>query len=184
MNFPRKGGIQSGQKVLILGASGSGGTYAVQLASYFGAEVTGVCSTTNIEMVKSLGADKVIDYTKEDFTKRGQTYDIIFDTVIKTSFSRCKSSLKHRGVYLTTDWPLQFQALWASMAGSKKVTFGIASQNPEDLIFLKELIEAGKLKSVIDRRYSLEQTAEAHSYVEKGHKKGNVVITVEHNDET
>jgi len=183
LHFLRKGDIQSGQKVLIFGASGSVGTFAVQLARYFGAEVTGVCSTTNIELVKSLGADKVIDYTKEDFTKSGQTYDIIFDTVIKTSFSRCKSSLKQRGVYLTVDWPL-LQALWTSMVGSKKVIFGIASQNPEDLIFLKELIEAGKLKSVIDRRYPLEQTAEAHRYVEKGHKKGNVVITVQHSSKT
>ena len=177
----RKGNIQSGQKVLILGASGSVGTFAVQLARYFGAEVTGVCSTTNIEMVKSLGADKVIDYTEEDFAKSGQTYDIIFDTVMKTSFSRCKSALKQRGVYLTVDYPL-LQALWTSIVGGKKVVFGIANRI-EDLTFLRELIEAGKLKSVIDRRYPLEHTAEAHRYVEKGHKKGNVVITVEHNDE-
>ncbi|MGB2696317.1 MAG: NAD(P)-dependent alcohol dehydrogenase [Candidatus Zixiibacteriota bacterium] len=183
LHLLRKGDIQSGQKVLIFGASGSVGTFAVQLAKYFGAEVTGVCSTTNIEMVKSLGADKVVDYTKEDFTKSGQTYDVIFDTVMKTSFSRCKSSLKQRGVYLTVDWPL-LQALWTSMLGSKKVVFGMASQNPEDLIFLRELIEARKLKSVIDRRYPLEQTAEAHRYVEKGHKKGNVVITLEHNNKT
>ena len=151
-------------------------------AGHFGAEVTGVCSTTNLEWVKSLGADKVIDYTKEDFTKSGQNYDIIFDTVIKTSFSRCKSSLKERGVYLTTDWPTDWpflQALWTSMLGSKKVIFGGASENPEDLIFLNELMEAGKLKSVIDRRYPLEQTAEAHRYVDKGHKKGNVIITVQ-----
>ncbi|KPJ96586.1 MAG: hypothetical protein AMJ53_00420 [Gammaproteobacteria bacterium SG8_11] len=184
LHFLRKGGVQSGpsyrtgrQKVLIYGASGSVGTFAVQLAKYFGAEVTGVCSTTNLESVKSLGADKVIDYTKEDFTKSGQPYDIIFDTVNKTSFSRCKSSLKQRGVYLTVDWPL-LQALWTSMVGSKKVIFGMASQNPDDLIFLKEISEAGRLKSVIDRRYPLEQTGEAHRYVEKGHKKGNVVITV------
>jgi len=183
LHFLREGNIQSGQEVLINGASGSVGTFAVQLAKYFGAEVTGVCSTTNIEMVKSLGADKVIDYTKEDFTKSGQTYDIIFDTVIKTSFSRCKSSLKQRGVYLTVDWPL-LQALWTSMIGSKKVVFGVAAKRTEDLTFLIELIEAGKIKSVIDRRYPLEQIAEAHRYVEKGHKKGNVVITLEHNDKT
>ncbi len=183
LHFLRKGNIHSGQKVLIHGASGSVGTYAVQLARYFGAEVTGVCSTTNIEIVQSLGADKVIDYTKEDFTKSGQTYDIIFDAVRKTSFSRCKSSLNQRGVYLTLDWPL-LQALWTSMIGSKKVVVGMASQNLEDLIFLKELIEAGKLKAVIDRRYPLEQTAEAHRYVEKGHKKGNVIITVGHKNKT
>ncbi len=185
LHFLRKGNVQRGHKVLIYGASGSVGTFAVQFAKYFGAEVTGVCSTTNIEMVKSLGADKVIDYTQEDFTKSGQTYDVIFDTVIKTSFSRCKNSLKPRGVYLTTDWPLlQGQALWASAVGSKKVIFGTPSENHEDLILLKELVEAGKIKSVIDRRYPLEQTAEAHRYVDKGHKKGNVVITVEHSSET
>ena len=183
LHFLRKGDIQSGQKVLIYGASGSVGTFAVQLAKYFGAEVTGVCSTTNLKLVKSLGADKVIDYTKEDFTKSGQTYDIIFDAVIKTSFSRCKSSLKQRGLYLTAGWPL-LQALWTSMVGSKKVIIGIMSQNPENLIFLKELIEAGKIKTVIDRTYPLEQTAEAHRYVDKGHKKGNVVITLEHNNKT
>jgi NADPH:quinone reductase-like Zn-dependent oxidoreductase len=177
LHFLKKGEIQSGQNVLINGASGSVGTYAVQLARYFGAEVTGVCGTTNIELVKSLGADKVIDYTKDDFTKSGQSYDIIFDAVSKTSFSRCKSSLKQRGVYLTVDWPL-LQALWASMVGSRKVIFGVASQNPENLIFLRDLIEAGEIKAVIDRTYPLAETAEAHRYVEKGHKKGNVVITV------
>ena len=183
LHFLRKGNIQSGQKVLIYGASGSVGTYAVQLAKYYGAEVTGVCSTTNLEMVKSLGADNVIDYTKEDFTKSGQTYDAIYDAVMKTSFSRCKSSLKQRGVYLTVDWPL-LQALWASMTSSKKVIFGLGSTKTEDLVFLKELIEAGKIMPVIDRRYPLEHTAEAHQYVEKGHKKGNVVITVDHNNKT
>ena len=172
----RKGNIQSGQKVLIFGASGSVGTFAVQLAKYFGAEVTGVCSTTNIEMVNSLGADKVVDYTKEDFTKGGQTYDIIFDTVMKTSFSRCKSSLKQKGLYLTVDWPL-LEALWTSIVGRKKVVFGIAKRI-EDLTFLRELVEAGKIRAVIDRCYPLEQIAEAHRYVEKGHKKGNVAITV------
>jgi NADPH:quinone reductase-like Zn-dependent oxidoreductase len=180
--------IQSGQKVLIHGASGSVGTFAVQLAKYFGAEVTGVCSTTNLELVKSLGADKVIDYTKEDFTKNGQTYDIIFDTVGKSSFSRCKRSLKQRGVYLSTvpTPAIMLQMLWTSMFGSKKAMFtatGLrpSSEKTKDLTFLKKLIETGKIKPAIDRRYPLEQIAEAHSYVEKGHKKGNVVITLEHN---
>jgi 2-desacetyl-2-hydroxyethyl bacteriochlorophyllide A dehydrogenase len=186
LHFLRKGNIQSGQKVLIYGASGGIGTFAVQLARHFGAEVTGVCSTTNLELVKSLGADKVIDYTKEDFTKSGQTYDVIFDAIGKTSFSRCKSSLKQRGVYLTVGVgpTLLLQMLWTSMIGSKKVISGVASEKTENLIFLKELIEAGKIKSVIDRRYSLEQIVEAHRYVDKGHKKGNVVITLEHNNKT
>jgi 2-desacetyl-2-hydroxyethyl bacteriochlorophyllide A dehydrogenase len=178
----RKGKIQPGQKVLIVGASGSVGSFAVQLAKYFGAEVTGVCSTANIEMVKSLGADEVIDYTKEDFTKSGQTYDIIFDAVIKTSFARCKDSLKPRGVFITVDY-LILQALWTSIAGGKKVVFGIANKI-EDLNFLRGLIESGKIKSVIDRCYPLAQTAEAHRYVETGRKKGNVVITVRHNKKT
>ena len=181
LNLLRKGNIQNGQKILIYGASGSVGTYAVQLAKYFGAKVTGVCSTTNLEMVKSLGADKVIDYTKEDFTKNSEIYDIIFDTVRKISFSHCKSSLKERGIYITTGFPI-LRALWSSIVGSKKIIFGVAPNKTEDLSFLRELIEMGKLKAVIDRRYPLEQTAEAHRYVDKGHKKGNVVITVEHNN--
>ncbi|MFC2045557.1 NAD(P)-dependent alcohol dehydrogenase [Chloroflexota bacterium] len=178
-----KGNIQSGQKVLVYGASGSIGTFAVQLARYFGAEVTGVCSTANLDLVKSLGADKVIDYTKEDFTKNGGTYDIIFDTVGKGSFSHSKKSLKQRGIYLTTFPKLAiiFQMQWTSMIGDKKVINATAPDRTEDLTFLKELIEAGKLKAVMDRRYPLEQIVKAHRYVETGHKKGNVVITVQGN---
>ncbi len=187
LHFLRKGNIQSGQKVLIYGASGAVGTFAVQLARYFRAEVTGVCSTTNLEMVKSLGADKVIDYTKEDFTKSGETYDIIFDTVGKSPFSGCVKSLKKKGFYLRavhmTLSPI-VRGLWTSMTSSKKVIGGVASEHKEDLIFLKELIEAGKIKPVIDRRYPLEQIAEAHGYVEKGHKRGNVVITLENSNKT
>ena len=180
LHFLNKANIQKGQKVLINGASGGVGTYAVQLAKYFGAEVTGVCSTRNLEMVKSLGADKVVDYTKEDFTKSGQVYDVIYDTVMKTSFSRCKSSLKPRGIYLTDDWPL-LEGLWVSITrSSKKLIFGIPNQNEmiKNLVFLKELVEARKLKPVIDRTYPLEQIVEAHRYVDTGRKKGNVVITV------
>jgi NADPH:quinone reductase-like Zn-dependent oxidoreductase len=177
-----KGEIQAGHKILIYGASGAIGTYAVQLAKHFGAEVTGVCSTTNLEMVQALGADKVIDYTKEDYAKSGETYDLILDTVGKTSFSHCKSSLKQEGVFLPVSMGLTelVQRLWTSMTGSRRVKGGVAVERVEDLIFFKELLETGKLKPVIDRCYPLEQTAEAFKYVEKGHKKGNVVITVIH----
>jgi NADPH:quinone reductase-like Zn-dependent oxidoreductase len=175
-----KARLQPGQQVLIIGASGGVGVYAVQLAKYYGADVTGVCSTTNVELVKSLGADKVIDYTREDFTQNGQTYDIIFDTVGKTSFSQCKNALKPQGQYLAgAGGPPEFgQMLWTSIRGGKKVQAGMSSERKEDLIFIKELVEAGKIKPVIDRCYPLEQTAEAHRYVDQGHKKGNVTITV------
>ncbi len=177
--FLRKGKIQRGHKVLIYGASGSVGTFAVQLAKYFGAEVTGVCSTTNLELVKSLGADQVIDYTKENFADSGEAYDIIFDTVGKSSFSDCKRSLKKKGFYLEAMMKLGhlIRGLWSSIS----VIGGGATETKDDLTFLKELIEAGELRSVIDRYYAVEQIAEAHKYVDKGHKKGNVVITLEHN---
>jgi NADPH:quinone reductase-like Zn-dependent oxidoreductase len=178
--------LERGQKVLINGASGAVGVYAVQLANYFEAEVTGVCSSANVELVKSLGADKVIDYTKEDFTKDGQTYDVIFDAVGKSSFPRCKGSLTQKGMYLTTVPTLGIipHMVWTSLKGGKKAKF-VASglmQNKDNLIFLKELVESGKLKAVIDRRYPLEQMAEAHRYVETGRKKGNVIITLTHNN--
>jgi len=182
LHFLRKGNIRSGQKVLIYGSSGSLGTAAIQLAKNFGVEVTGVCSTTNVDLVKSLGADKVIDYTKENFTKNGQTYDIIFDTIGKSPFSGCVKSLKQKGIYLRAvhmTVPSIVRGLWTSMTSSKKVIGGVATELKENLVFLKELIEEGKLKPVIDKRYPLEQIAEAHRYVDKGHKKGNVVIIVQ-----
>jgi NADPH:quinone reductase-like Zn-dependent oxidoreductase len=181
-----QGKIQAGQKVLINGASGAVGTFAVQLAKYYGAEVTGVCSTTNLELVRSLGADKVIDYTREDFTQSGETYNVIFDAVSKSSFIRCKSSLKKKGLYLASlpNLGVILGMLWTSMVGDKKVRNGSRLATVEDLLFFSELIEAGKLKTVIDRSYPLEQTAEAFRYVEKGHKKGNVVITVDHGNKT
>ncbi len=181
IHFLRKGDIRSSQKVLIYGASGSLGTAAIQLAKSFGAEVTGVCSTSNVELVKSLGADKVFDYTKEDFTKSSQTYDIIFDTIGKSPFSGCVKALKQKGIYLRAvhmSIPPIVRGLWVSMTSSKKVIGGVASELKENLLFLKDLIESGKLKPVIDRRYPFEQTAEAHRYVDKGHKRGNVAITV------
>ena len=180
------GNIQSGQKVLINGASGSIGTAAVQIAKHFEAEVTGVCSTANLELVKSLGADKVIDYTREDFTNKGDTYDIIFDTVGKASFSDCKNSLKQNGLYLASAGGLKefTQMLRTSITGGKKVKAGASSERKEDLVFLKSLVEGGKLKPIIDRSYPLEEIVEAHRYVDQGHKKGNVVITVTHHDKS
>jgi NADPH2:quinone reductase len=172
--------IQRGDSVLINGASGSIGTYAVQLARHLGAEVTGVCSSRNVELVRSLGADHVIDYTKEDFTQNREAYDIIFDTVGKSSFSQCKSALKRNGRYLpTTGLSNTFLKLWTSLFGDKKVVSGMSIDKNDGLVFLKELIEAGKLQIIIDRTYPFEQIAAAHRYVEAGHKTGNVVILVE-----
>ena len=181
--FLRQGNIQTGQKVLINGAGGTIGAFAVQLAKYFGAEVTGVDSTRKLDMLRSIGADRVIDYTQEDFTKSGETYDFILDVVKKSSFSGSIRSLKENGRYLIADPGLsqRVRRRRISKKSSKKVIFGAAHPKTEDLLFLKELIEAEKIKSVIDRRYPLEQTAEAHRYVETGEKTGNVVITVEHN---
>jgi len=186
LHFLKQGKIHSGQHVLIYGASGSVGTFAVQLAKHFGAIVTGVCSTTNVALVKSLGADQVIDYTKEDWTRSGETYDMLFDAVGKTSFPGCLRSLKKDGVYLqpVAAPALSMHMLWAGMTSSKILIGGTATPKTEDLIFLKELVEAGKIKAVIDRRYPLEQIVEAHRYVDQGHKKGDVVITVQQNNHT
>jgi NADPH:quinone reductase-like Zn-dependent oxidoreductase len=182
-----KGNIQKGQTVLIHGASGSVGAAAVQLAKYYGAEATGVCSTANLGWIKALGAGQAIDYTREDFTQNGQTYDIIFDTVGKRSFSECKGSLTDGGIYLTTvpTPAIMLQAIWPAKSGGKKGKFlaaglRLAREKIKDLVFLTGLIEPGKMKAVIDRCYPLEQIAEAHRYVGQGHKKGNVVITVTH----
>lgn len=163
----RKANIRKGQKVLIYGASGSVGTYAIQIAKYFGAEVTAVCSSSNMELVKSLGADKVIDYSKEDFTQNGETYDVIYDAVGKIESSKRKKSLSKSGIYLNV----------LTMRGNIKL-------DVKDLYSIKELCEAGKLRTVVDRRYPMEEIVEAHRYVDKGHKKGNVVVTIKHNGKT
>ncbi len=172
--------IRAGQKILIHGASGAIGSYAVQLAKYYGAEVTGVCSGANAAMVKSLGADKVIDYTKEDFSKSNERYDFVFDVVGKTTFSQCKGILKPKGIYLENMMEVKdfLKVLWTSIVGGKKIKGGVSTETAENLNFFIELIESGKLKPVIDRIFPLEKTAEAFQYVEQGHKKGNVIITI------
>jgi NADPH:quinone reductase-like Zn-dependent oxidoreductase len=180
LHFLRKAHVQSGERVLINGAGGSIGTYAVQIAKSFGAEVTCVDSASKLDMLRSIGADHVIDYTQEDFTKNGEAYDVIIDVVGKSSFSGSVRSLRQHGRYVLGNPSLagMLRGLWTSMKTDKKVLFELARYRAEDYMFLKELIEAGKMIVVIDRRYPLEQTPEAHTYVEKGYKAGNVVITV------
>lgn len=180
------GNIQSGNKVLINGASGSIGTYAVQIAKYNGAQVTGVCSTANVDLVKSLGADKVIDYKKEDFTKSEETWDIIFDVVGKSSYSKSKRVLTSNGIFMTTvmGLPILFQMLWTSKFGSKKANITFTGLRPpeemaRDLLVIKKLVEQGKIKPVIDRTWPLKDIIEATRYVEKGHKQGNAIIAVD-----
>jgi NADPH:quinone reductase-like Zn-dependent oxidoreductase len=185
LDIIRRANVRSGQRMLVNGATGAIGSAAVQLGKYYGAEVTAVCSTNNVNLVKSLGADKVIDYTQEDFTKSGQEYyDFVFDAVGKSSFGACKKLLKQRGIYCSTElgflWQIPFFVLWTSLFGSKKVIFPIPKDSKEDMIFFKELIETGKFRPVIDRRYPLEQITDAYKYVETGQKIGNVVITVAH----
>jgi NADPH:quinone reductase-like Zn-dependent oxidoreductase len=187
-SFIRNANIQSRQRVLINGATGAIGSAALQLVKYFGAEVTAVCNTKNIALVKSLGADKVLDYTKEDFTKDDQVYDAVFDAVGKSSFSRCKSLLKPGGIYISSDLGYMAQnpilALVTPLIGKKKVMFPIPKHSDENIVLFKKLIEAGKFKAVIDRCYPLEEIIEAYKYVETGQKTGNVVITVKHNNKT
>ncbi len=178
----RKADLRKGRSILIYGASGSIGTAAVQLGRYFDAHVTAVCNTKNVELVRSLGADEVIDYLQEDFTKNGKTYDVIFDAVGKHSFRRCRRSLKPGGIYIETDlgfmWHVPILALLTRRIGEKRVTLPIPKYTKQDVLFLKELIEAGKYRAVIDRAYPLEQVVEATRYVETGQKTGNVVLTV------
>ena len=184
LDFLRRGKLHSGEKVLVNGASGGVGTAAVQLAKYFGADVTGVCSTANMELVRSLGARHVIDYTKEDFTQNGETYDVIMDTVGTAPFSRSKDSLKARGrlLMVLAGLPDMLRIPWVSVTSSKKVIAGPVAVRAEDLRFLAGLAEAGEFRPVIDRRYPFEQIAQAHSYVDTGRKKGNVIITLERDD--
>mgnify|MGYP000429739685 FL=1 len=184
LDFLRRGKLHSGEKVLVNGASGGVGTAAVQLAKYFGADVTGVCSTANMELVRSLGARHVIDYTKEDFTQNGETYDVIMDTVGTAPFSRSKDSLKAGGrlLMVLAGLPDMLRIPWVSVTSSKKVIAGPVAVRAEDLRFLAGLAEAGEFRPVIDRRYPFEQIAQAHSYVDTGRKKGNVIITLERDD--
>ena len=184
LDFFRRGRLQNGERVLVNGAAGAVGTAAVQLAKHFGADVTGVCSTANLELVRSLGASHVVDYTQEDFTQNGETYDVIVDTAGSAPFSRSKASLKEGGRLLMVlgGLPDMLQIPWVSMTSSKKVIAGPAAGRAEDLRFLAGLAETGEFKPVIDRRYPFEQIAEAHRYVDTGRKKGNVVITLEHDD--
>jgi len=180
----RRGNVQAGEKVLINGAGGSIGTIAIQLAKYFGAEATAVDSTAKLDMLRSIGADEAIDYTQEDFTRRGETYDVIFDVVGKSSFSECMGSLKENGRYLSANPGLlqMFRGGGTTTRGSKTAMVGNVAYGPGDLVFLKELAEAGKIRTVIDRSYPLEKMAEAHRYVANGVKKGHVVIIVEDNN--
>jgi len=178
--YLREVNVNKNQKILVFGASGGVGIYAVQLAKYFGSEVTGVCSTSKIELVKSIGADRVIDYTNEDFTHNGEKYDIIFDTIGKSPFSASVRSLKESGYYLITTHKLPrfFRILWQNLTSKKKVISPLLKERKKDLIFLRELIETGQLKSVIDKTFTIEETVEAHKYVESGDKKGHVVIRI------
>ena len=176
----RQADLRKGRTILIYGASGAIGTAGVQLARHFGADITAVCSTKNLELVKSLGADRVIDYTREDFTRNGQTYDVIFDAVGKLSFTRCRASMKAAGIFLPTDgFGNLMRALWPSRRGDKKVVFQIPPrQTKQDILFLKDLVEARKFRAVIDRTYPLEDVVEATRYVETEQKTGNVVLTI------
>ena len=181
LNLLKKAKIQTGQKVLINGASGGIGSAAVQLAKHhLGAHVTGVCGTPRLDFVKTLGADRVIDYKKEDFTQNGETYDLVFDILGKSSFARVKNSLTPQGIYLRASFKMKHlaQTLWTSLLGGKRVVCALSPDRKEDLAFIKELVEAGKMKSIIDKYYPLEQAAEAHRYAESGRKKGHVVITL------
>ena len=174
---------RTGQSIVVYGASGSIGTAAVQLAKHFEADVTAVCNTKNVELVRSLGADEVVDYLHEDFTKNGETYDVVFDAVGKHSFRRCRHSLKPGGIYISADlgfmWHVPIMALLTRWIGKKKATLGIGRYRKEDVLFLEELIEAGNYRAVIDRCYPLEDVVEATRYVETGQKTGNVVLTVD-----